>query len=219
MNDEMDFLLEIPDPYAQHGDAQDHRTAQPPPKLTVASPTRTRLRTLRWRALGLGVAVAITVVAIFGHRLSRESPFALVTYGIAIPLACGMFGLWCALRDHHSRDRSFALAAMGAAVFVATAYVSQGGGSFEGSLHCISFGTPLSCALFGLAAFATRRMFVTGAIRKTVLIGISCALVGAALHRLLCGYDTLSHVLLGHGVPIVIVALLAALTARRVTQV
>jgi hypothetical protein len=214
MKDEFDDLLHIPDPYAHDAGA-----APPAPRVTPA-PTRGMLRAIRIASTAIGVAFSIAVLTVCGHRLSIHSPLALVAYGMVAPLLCGVLGLWLAARANLSRVQAIAITALTAVFFALSAYLTRadGDGTLRGCAECMWMGSWISLALFGVAAFASRHMFVTGAMRKTIVMGIACALLGAAVHRIHCDNDAFVHVLVGHGIPVMIVALCAALAARRITR-
>lgn len=215
---ELDRFADIPDPL---------RGAAPrPPPLpelpSEPSPTRDQRARRGWLALAVSAVWLVLFALLLGPRpdLARtEILLRLAAWTLALPL-----GLFVALRPRSNgwplgiTALRLGLVAL-VAVFVGLALLPA-----EGSQAPLSFTTVRGCLLvtllFGLpplavAALVLRGAFLNAPALRGAVVGAVCGLAGAAGIHSHCVVVTDSHVLLAHGLPIVLFAAIGAFLGIR----
>jgi hypothetical protein len=219
--------LEIPDPVAGQP-----ATTPAIPIFASRAPIR-RAVALRRAFVALGAALlAAAVLLLVGVR---GSPRAHVGEMVAQPMLLGAFGMM-AVFGAAGRGRwgvglrlrwSILLAAGIPAGFVLFVWAffpgAQPGeavlGPFRSLVAC--FGTALTIVVPSAAgaAWGLRHSFLSGAAWRGGAVGAACGLLAALVLALHCGISLSGHVVLAHGLPIAIAALLGAFVIGKSGQV
>lgn len=214
-----DDLFDVPDPFAASGSPAAPPT---PPDVDAwpSSPTRARTRAIRVAAVVGAVACEALLVSMMGLRSAVARDALLLGVAVALPAATALAVVVAARSQGSHRGRVAVTLVASLVVFAITTGITvRGGGDWlDETLECI-MGTSLMA--FGpalLAILAMRRAFVAGATLRTAALGIGAGLLGAAATRLYCPNDVFGHVMVGHGSPILLAAVLAALLGTRLTR-
>ena len=209
----------IPDPAAGLG----VRPAPPPVPPLDPSPTRAERRRRSLIALGFGVAWLVFLLWRLGLRgniadaglLAALALWALVSGGgLALALRPNARGLPPSLRV--VQIILLALAALyvaGVLVRDATApHVPIHWGKVLGCLSCAHL---LAAGPLVVAAVMLRRSFLSFPAWRGAVVGAACGFGGAIGIHAHCSVETASHVLLAHGLVIVVSAALGAVLGAR----
>jgi hypothetical protein len=224
MNDDLDLkrLADIGDPFAEDASApvrpMDRQRA-----LVGHSPTRSRMRALR--SVALAAALFYDVAWLFHERrsdLASASPMGLAL-GIAIPLAVAVIALGAATR---SGPRSLgapagriAALALGAPILFAVATflaapTEEGDRLFwHHAVGCMTVTAILALGPIALGLWAFRRAFAAAAGWRMAAVGVAAGGLAAATMSLACPITTAVHVIVGHGLVMIVGALAGALLA------
>ncbi len=215
-------LAEIPDPLAPARDRAAPPTATAPKE---GSPTRADVKRRRLVAIGFGVTWMLGLLLVMGVASERfHAPAAIVSCVLPGVLGCAALGLALS-RGQSGLGPSVKSAAtlfgVAAILFVATCFVTA---SAPGMLAKDSFVCGELILLLGAVpllalAFAMRNSTPNRSITRSALLGASVGLVAAGVQAVHCPKDELMHVALGHGLPIVVLALVGATVVRRLTSV
>ena len=223
MSDDFDLkqLAEIGDPFADEAKAP-IRPIDRSAALLARSPTRSRMWGLRAIALALALSYDAAWVVFHERRadLASASPGSLVL-GIAIPLAVAALGLVAAMQPGprglgSPASRVAALTVGGPVLFaLATLVAAPRGGEdvlfWRHAAGCMAVTSLLTLGplAFGLRAF--RHAFATAAGWRTAALGTAAGALAAATMSLACPITAAAHVILGHGLVMVVAALIGAL--------
>ena len=237
---DLSFLDQIPDPVPDDQRPDDERYASkangstpkaarpaPSPRLSVKSLDRTQIRRRRWIALGLSSAWLLTHLVVYGVRQDLATlapgyvavqiglPFGVAAASLSVALSPGKLGLGVSVGALAALvflgPLSFWLAAF--AMHVPSGLLGDDG--MFAALVC--FDITLLWAVLPLlaAAFALRRSFAGGAVWRSALIGATAGLFSGAAMNLHCSNVDPLHMALGHGVPVVLSALIGAFVLAR----
>jgi hypothetical protein len=223
LND-LSFLNEIPDPMAGVPAPGPAVPARP----TAASPTRSATRRRRAAALGVSLAWLATHLAVYGIRTDfQQLPLAYVAAQVALPFAFGAASLLVAAAPGRlglgfGIGIIASLALLGPLsfwLFAAALHpphdAVRGNAFWLGSLVCLDITLAWAAAPLLFAALALRRAFPTGAAWRSALVGSALGLLSGAAINLHCPNVDPAHLLAGHGVPVVVAALVGALVVTR----
>ena len=210
-------MLDIPDPYASDEAA---RPRVPDVAALPPSPTRRGTWALRAGAVVAVLACEALLVGAMGLRDGATLTASVVGYGIVLPLVSAAMTLAVLQASSSRRGRVFVAIAGGSLVFLVTALLSRAPGdeSGAGMVRCVLGGSMMATAPILLAVFSMRHAFVTGATWRTAALGLASGLVGAVATRLYCPDDAFVHVVVGHGVPVLLAVLAAAALGPRFTR-
>ncbi|MEY2932446.1 MAG: hypothetical protein RL033_3195 [Pseudomonadota bacterium] len=221
---DLSFLKEIPDPLARSP-----QLAPPsPPRFTSASPVRSNIRRSRLLGAGLGILWLATHLGVYGLRedLPRLPPLYLALQ-VGLPALLGAASLWLAMAPGKLGlgasiglvsglavlgPLSFWLMAVGVPVPYAADPVE---GFWLGSLLCLDITLAWAAVPLLLAALVLRRAFPSATLWRSALVGAAVGLLCGAAINLHCANVDASHMLAGHGVPIVLATLLGGLVVSR----
>jgi hypothetical protein len=223
---DLSFLNEIPDPMAG-ADAPGPGSVVPP-RPTAASPTRSATRRRRAAALGVSLAWLATHLAVYGIRSDfQQLPLAYVAAQVALPFAFGAASLLVAAAPGRlglglGIGIIASLALLGplsfwlfAAALPPPHDAARGNGFWLGSLVCLDITLAWAAAPLLFAALALRRAFPTGAAWRSALVGSALGLLSGAAINLHCPNVDPAHLVTGHGVPVVVAALVGAFVVAR----
>jgi hypothetical protein len=195
----------------------------PPPALDEPSPTRAEASRSRWIATFAGVLwIAVMVVAVLGLRPDLLRLPVLVQLGlwtVALP-----FGLAVALRPRASGWPAGVVAlrvALAALVGVFAGLALWPVSGTESPLTARTVGVCLSLAFLlavpplAAAVVVLRRAFVNAPALRGAVVGAVCGLAGSVGIHSHCPVVTTSHVLLAHGLPVVLLAAVGVLFGIR----
>jgi hypothetical protein len=230
MNDDFDLdrLADIGDPFAESANAP-IRPADPARPLRTGSPTRSRVRRLR----GIAFAGALFFDAawlVFRERradLGSASASALVL-GIAIPLGAAALALVAAVRNGPrglgAPAARIAALAVAAPLFfaVATALAAPAGAGdprfWRHAAGCMAVTAILASGPLALGLWAFRHAFAAAAGWRTAAVGAAAGALSAATMSLACPITAADHVIVGHGVVMIVTALIGGLLAPIVAR-
>lgn len=216
---DIDFR-DIPDPLRA---AAPRPPPEPPPAPVEASPTRRESARRRVVTIGLCLVwIAAFVVLVLGLRQDLLRPpviLQLSAWTLALPL-----GLFVALSPRSSGFppgvvalRSTLLGLL--ALFVGLAIFPVAGLEAPTTVAtigvCLSFAMLLALPPLVGAALVLRRAFVNAPALRGALVGAVCGLAGSIGIHSHCPVVTVSHVLVAHGLPLVLFAGLGALFGLR----
>jgi hypothetical protein len=229
LND-LSFLNDIPDPMA--GAPAHTPGSAVPPRPTVASPTRDATHRRRAAALAVSLAWLASHLAVYGIRTDfHQLPLDYVVAQVALPFAFGGASLLVAAAPGRvglglGIGIIASLALLGPLSFwlfaaaMAPPYDAvRGDGFWLGSLVCLDITLAWAAAPLLLAALALRRAFPAGAAWRSALVGSALGLLSGAAINLHCSNVDPAHLLAGHGVPVVVAALLGAFVVARWTRI
>ena len=220
-------LAEIPDPLAaspavaraQH---QGGISVTPPKE---GSPTRTHVRRRRLLAIGFGVLWMLGLLLAMGIATDRfRAPLSIVS--CVLPVIIGGAALVLALSRGRaglgpSVQSAGVLLGVAMVLFVATCIVtfSTPGILAKDSFICGELILVLGAVPLLALAFAMRNSTPNRSLTKSGLLGASVGLLAAGVQAAHCPKDELVHLVVGHGLPIVVLALIGATVVRRLTAV
>ena len=211
---------EIPEPAAQGN--------RPLPRLrasaVAAPPARATVRKRRLAALAASLAWVGTHLVVYGIRSDLDSlspvyivaqvflPFALAVVSLMVALAPGALGLGMRIGVISALalvgPASFCLIALGApAPYVAP----EGAGALLGILVCFDITVAWAALPLLLAVLSLRGAFAAGSRLRSALVGAAAGLFAGATMNLHCPNVSSLHVLLGHGLPVILAAVAGAL--------
>lgn len=223
MSDDFDLkqLAEIGDPFAEDARAPIPPMDRPAARL-ARSPTRSRVRVLRAIALVLALGYDAAWVVFHERRadLATASSGSL-SLGIVIPLAAAALGLIAALRPGprglgHPASKLAALAVGGPVVFLlGTLIAAPLGGEdalfWRHAAVCMAATALLALGPMALGLWVFRNAFAAVAGWRTAALGVAAGGLAAATMSLACPITAATHVILGHGLVMVVAGLIGAL--------
>lgn len=218
---------DVPDPFA--GSSAPARAVRLPE--LAPSPARTQVRNRRLAALVGSLAWIAVHVAAFGVRRDLGQlplayvvgqillPFAFAVLALVVALGSGKLGLGMRLALVISLavigPASFALIAAGAP---APGDVTADAASPGATMLCFDLTLAWAAVPLLLAVITLRGAFAAAARWRSALVGAGIGLFAGATINLHCSNVAPIHMLLGHGLPVIIAtlagALLLALRAR-----
>jgi hypothetical protein len=221
--DDLSFLEEIPDPLAGAP-----VVPAPAPRFSAPSASRTRTQRRRIAALGISIGWLCTHLAVYGIRQDfTRLPAEYVALQIVLPALLGAASLLLAVAPGKlglglALSVVAALAVLGPLSFwlcaglLNTPYPALDNARFWlGALVCLDITLAWAAAPLLLAALTLRRAFPTGAGWRSGLVGAALGLFSGAAINLHCPNVNQGHMLLGHGIPIVVAALVGGLVVSR----
>lgn len=225
MNDDFDLnrLADIGDPFAQDVRAPVRPMDRARTPLGY-SPTRPRARALR--AVALVAALLYDAAWLLFHErrpdLDSTSRWGLAL-GIAIPLSAAGLALVAAARSGPRglgapAVRIAALAMGGPALFAVATLLAAPPDAHDGhfwrhAAGCMAVTAILALGPMALGLWAFRRSFAAAATWRTAAIGVAAGALAAAAMSLACPITTGPHVIVGHGLIMIVAALAGALLA------
>jgi hypothetical protein len=201
-------------------------TSRPTPAPTPPddpSPTRDQRRRRNLIAVGFGVAWVVSLVWRLGVRGNIGDAGLLTSLGLWTLLGVG--GLALALRPN-ARGLPPSLRAV-QIILLALAALYDGGVLVRDAaapsvpirwaniVGCLSWAHILAIGPLVVAAMIFRRSFLSFPAWRGAVVGAACGLGGAIGIHAHCAVETASHVLVAHGMVIVISALLGAVLGAR----
>ena len=221
---DLSLLKEIPDPLTEARPA----AATVVPARPAASPVRRQLRRRRCVALAIGALWLGAHLAAYGvrqdmHRLSARYiaaqlllPALLAGASLLLAVAPGKLGLGL------GASLLVALAVLGplsfwlCAAFMPVPYATEMGGAFSlSSLVCLDLTLLWETAPLLLAGLALRRAFPASSRWRSALVGGALGLACGSAINLHCPNPNASHLVAGHGIPIVVAALVGGFVLSR----
>jgi hypothetical protein len=221
---DLSFLEEIPDPLA---DASKEPARPAPPRLAKASPVRSQARRRRVMALGLGLGWLCAHLAVYGVRQDFDKlPGDYVALQIFLPALLGAASLLLAMAPGKlGLGLSVSLIAAAAVIGPLSFWLlaaglpapaaAAGGDFLLGALVCLDITLAWAAAPLLLATLALRRAFPAVAGWRSALVGAGLGLFSGAAINLHCPNVASAHLVLGHGVPIVVAALVGGFVVSR----
>jgi len=229
LND-LSFLKDIPDPVSSEGPSPDggDRLRRPRPP----APTRSSAERRRAAALGVSLAWLSCHLAVFGIRQDMSQlPVAYLAAQVGLPVLFGAACLVVALVPGKLGlgldvgvigsialigPLSFWLFALGMPAPHVPAASALG--FWLGSLLCFDIALSWAAAPLLLLALSLRRAFAAHATGRSALVGAALGLLSGAVINLHCANVDPWHMAAGHGVPVLVAALLGGLLVVRWTR-
>jgi hypothetical protein len=188
-----------------------------------AAPERATVRKRRLIALAGSVAWVGTHLAVYGVRSDLDDlsplyllaqvflPFAFAIVSLMVALSPGRLGLGMRI------GLIGALALLGPATFCLIAFATplpyvapDGAAALLGILICFDITVAWAALPLLLAVLSLRGAFAAGSRLRSALVGAAAGLFAGATMNLHCPNVSSLHVLLGHGLPVVIAAVAGA---------
>lgn len=215
----LEDLASIPDPLDARG------APSPPasPPGASAPSERAPTRAERRRKVGLALALAVGWVALLVYRagVRRDIDSPEVAAQLGLWTAAGLLALVVAFAPLGRRVPAGVrlLQAVIVGVFVAflaaavLGALRQGAEAFRvGALTgCLVLSIVAAAGPLALAALVVRRSFASAPALRGAALGAICGLAGAVGVHAHCPVEMVAHVVVGHGVPVLVGALLGAL--------
>ncbi len=221
-------LADIPDPLPQRS-LTSATSGAPPVSPMVPSPTRSGVRRARIVALACAILFDAAWFAFVERRRDLGSlPVTTIALGLAIPLVAAGAALTATVR-RGARGLGDSVVSVAALVCVApllfaavtflVAPVDSSDGEFVArATRCIAATAVLAAGPLALGLVALKRSFVAAAAWRTAALGVACGGVAAATMSVSCPDSGAVHVVIAHGVMMLVAGLAGALAANRVTR-
>jgi hypothetical protein len=226
LND-LSFLKDIPDPV--RADTPGSEASEPLRRNLPAAPTRGTAQRRRMAALAVSLAWLGCHLVAFGVREDmRQLPLGYIAAQVGLPIVFGASCLIVALAPGKLGlglgvgivgtmavlgPLSFWLFALGMPVPHAPG--SSPSGFWLGSLLCLDITLSWAAAPLLLLALSLRRAFAAHATGRSALVGGALGLLSGGAINLHCSNVEPWHMAAGHGVPVLIAALLGAFLVVR----
>jgi hypothetical protein len=217
----------IPDPFASDAAS---RPAPPAPSFRepARSPTRAGVQAAQRIALTAALAYQVVCLAWFKPHAGTRVGWTL-WLGFVFPAATGLIALGAAIR-RGSRglgppvDRVIWFAMMALGVFAAGTWLFAPHGFTDEPFwsegpRCMGLTMLFAAGPAAVAALTFRHAFAAAARERAAAVGIACGALGAATMGIVCADGNAVHVLFVHGSPMIVMALAAAASARRLATV
>lgn len=229
MND-LSFLKDIPDPVPPA--ASDSEEGARLPRTLPTVPTRSTAQRRRMAALGVSFAWLVCHLVAFGIRQDMSRlPAGYIAAQVGLPLlfgascliialAPGKLGLGIGVGIVGSMavlgPLSFWLLALG----MPPPHAPDAGpfGFWLGSLLCLDITLSWAAAPLLLLALSLRRAFAAHATGRSALVGAALGLLSGGAINLHCSNVDPWHMATGHGLPVLMAALLGAVLVVRWTR-
>ncbi len=215
---DLDRLRDIPDPFAgaaARAPGPSAGPARPPSVAELASPTRGAMRTARSGALVFAFVYEALWLALFPHHgEAGAASRAGLGLAMAVPaLACGV-ALVGALRSGGlglgaPARRLAVLAVASLTVFVVGTMLNSPAdvvvaGYWSHTGRCMVITCALAAVPLALGVWAFRRSFVVSSRWRGACLGAAAGALAATTMSLICAVDGMVHVVVGHGLVILV---------------
>jgi hypothetical protein len=226
-------LGEIPDPFAPEptavGPLRGAARALDAGGDLPPSPVRGRVRSMRVAAVVAALLWETGWVAFVERRGDCASLAAgTLAAGLALPLVAAVLALSAATqRGPRGLGRSaaeiLALTLIPPAVFAlitwwAGAPDTSGAPFWSQAVPCMRATTILAAVPLGLGVWSLRGAFASASVRRTAALGVACGALAAATMSLACPDGGAKHVIVAHGVAMVVAGLAGAFLGRKITR-
>jgi hypothetical protein len=234
---DLSFLNQIPDPLS----GKTRKAESPDPTAAAGeralapnalAPTRAATHQRRAAALALSLAWLCAHLAVYGVRQDfAQLPAGYVLAQVVLPMLIGVSSLVVALVPGRlglgiGVGLVGAMALLGPLSFwllaagmpVPHAPGPRGFGFWLGSLLCLDIALSWAAAPLLLVALSLRRAFAGAAAPRSALVGGALGLVSGGAINLHCSNVNPWHMLAGHGIPVLVAALVGALLVVRWTR-
>ncbi|HEY8088248.1 MAG TPA: NrsF family protein [Polyangiaceae bacterium] len=221
---DLDRLRDIPDPF---GPAP---AAGPMPKAPSApSATRDMVHRRRLAALATVVVYEAGWLALVEHRSDLGSlRGAAIATGLLVPLVAALVAL-VPVVARGRRGLGVSAVAMGVlcglapVVFAAVTWVTNPAdvepGFWNLAIRCMGVTAVLTAIPLALGIAVFRHAFATASVLRSTALGVACGAVAAATMSIGCLHDGAMHVIVGHGVTMILGGLVGAWLGARATRV
>jgi len=198
------------------------------PRLDTLSTPRASTRNRRVAAVALSLGWFAVHLAVYGIRQDLRDlspvyvaaqvllPFAFAVTAFVVALNPGKLGLGANIGS------MLLLSLLGPASFLMVAlgapepHVENApGGFWLGTLVCLDITLAWAAVPLLGAALTLGRAFPASARYRSALVGAACGLFSGAVMNLHCPAVNRYHIAIGHGVPVIVATLVAALVASR----
>jgi hypothetical protein len=217
------LLEEIPDPVqAPPGEPPK------PPALSQVAPDRAQVRRRRQGALGLSLTWLVCHLAVFGVRQDlQQLPSPYLAAQVGLPLLLSLASLYVATRPGRFGLGLDWMAVAALAVFGPLAFwvvgvvmppphaAAKDLHPWLGALACSDIMLAWMFVPLFAAAIAWRGAFAAAAAWRSALIGAAVGLLSGATINLHCQNTHPFHLVIGHGVPVLLGALVGGLVVKR----
>jgi hypothetical protein len=227
---DLSFLKQIPDPLpAEPGEPGGKVPVHAPQKL---APTRSVVRRRRAAALAVSLGWLCAHLVVYGVRQDfAQLPAGYIAAQVVLPVLFGACCLVVALAPGKlglgvGVGLVGAMALLGPVSFWVLAVglpiphppIAGGRSFWLGSLLCLDIAVTWAAAPLLLVALSLRRAFAGAALHRSALVGAALGLLSGGAINLHCSNVDRWHLVAGHGIPVVVAALVGALLVVRWTR-
>lgn len=225
---DLDRLRDIPDPFAEASRAP--RPSAGPPRVTEhASPTRSAMRTARGGALVFAFVYEALWLALFPHHGEvGAASRAGVGIALAVPAVACALALVGAVRSGGlglgaPARRLAVLALASLTVFVVGTMLNSPAdvvvaGYWSHTARCMGITCGLAAGPIALGVWAFRRSFVVSSRWRGACLGAAAGALAATTMSLICAVDGVVHVVVGHGLVLLVGAAAGAAFGDRIMR-
>ena len=219
---------DIPDPVAAPASGLPASS----PRFDAGAPTRENTRTRRFAALALGIGWVGAQLAVYGFRddlpalppsyvaMQVVLPLALAVASLVVATRAGRFGLGVNVGLLMALGLSGPLSFWLMSVAAPLPRVAEAGGdSWVKAFVCLDITLSWAAVPMLCAALALRRAFPSASSWRSALVGSACGLFAGGVMNLHCANIDRFHMLFGHGIPVVVSALVGALLMQRLVRI
>jgi hypothetical protein len=175
---------------------------------------------MRAAAVVAALGCDAVLVSMMGLRSGHGIGATVLLGGVVLPGLAAGITLAVVQGSASRKPRIVAVLIASLIAFVLTTLLTSAAGdeSIAGMVRCV-IGTSMMIAGPAMLAIASmRRTFVSGAGWRTAALGLGSGLIGAAATRLHCPNDAVAHVLVSHGLPVLLAAGTAVVLGTRFTR-
>lgn len=203
-----------------------------PLRFRAGSAPREKTRQRRWAALALSAGWLAAHVAVYGVRSDLPTlPLVYVAVQVVLPLALALVSLAVAVRAGRSGLGVNIGVLIALALIGPSAFWLMGGAaplprapdaasdSWRRVFVCLDITLTWAAVPIGCAAIGLRRAFPSASSWRSALVGSACGLFAGAIMNLHCGNVDRFHMLLGHGIPVLVSVLAGAFLMQRLTRI
>lgn len=201
-------------------------------RFDAGSATRETTRKRRFAALALGVGWVSAQLAVYGFRddlpalplsyvaLQVVLPLALAVASLVVATRAGRFGLGVNVGLLTALGLSGPISFWLMSVAVPLPRVAAAGGdSWLKAFVCLDITLSWAAVPMLCAALALRRAFPSASSWRSALVGSACGLFAGGVMNLHCANIDRFHMFFGHGIPVVVSALVGALLMQRLVRI
>jgi hypothetical protein len=221
----------IGDPFADAASAPPRVPLEPPrvPGGDKASPTRARVRMVRWIAFVAALVFEVPCVVLSHHRRDMTAlPLPEFAVGLLLPLAAAAVALLAATRRGPRglgmparAIITLAVAAPALFYLVTMAGAPAAGADPDFWLHAAKCAYTTAFLTVGpllLGLWAFRRSFAAAAAWRTAALGVAAGCLAATAMSIACPMAGAAHVILGHGLMMLVAGFAGALLAPAISR-
>jgi hypothetical protein len=215
-------FADVPDPF----DVAAATVAPAARRPEVFAPARARVRLVRGIALAIVLVYEAFWLAVLKTH-AGDRPSATIALGFFVPLVAGAFALGAAIR-RGARGLGEPVAAIAAAtlgalfLFVgATLLVAPAdarGAFWPDVVRCIGVSSLFAAGPLAIGFYAFRGAFASASTWRALALGTACGALATVMMSVVCSTGGQFHVLVGHGLTMVLGGAVGGFFGRRLAR-